>query len=212
MATKEELEQRKLEAEIAKINAERLKVEQDIAFTKRDTADTLANDDANHIYPFMGSVSGDSAKACIAKLTKWSRRDPGCDMTIIFNSPGGSVIDGLGLYDCITEMQQRGHKVTTVVRGYAASMGGILLQAGDERVIGANAYVLIHELSSGAIGKFSEIRDEVAFVKRLQDRCAGILADKSTLSAAQIKKKWDRTDWWLDADETVKLGFADRIG
>lgn len=210
--TKAALELEKLAAECRNQRAQARKWELDSEYHLRDDRDTLASDDQHHVYPFMGEVSKDSARACIAKLTKWSRRDEACDMTLVFNSPGGSVIDGLALYDCITELKGKGHKVTTVARGYAASMGGILLQAGDERIIGANAHVLIHEISSGAIGKFSEIKDEVAFLTRLQDRCVNILAERSTMTARQIKRKWDRTDWWLDADETVKLGFADRIG
>ena len=210
--SKATLELEKLEAEGRKERALGRKAELEVVHWEREDRDILSSPDHNHIYPFMGAVTGDSARSCIHALTKWSRRDPGCDMTLVFNSPGGSVIDGLALYDCITELKGKGHKITTVARGYAASMGGILLQAGDERIVGANAHVLIHEISSGAIGKFSEIKDEVAFLTRLQDRCVNILAERSTMSARQIKRKWERTDWWLDADETVKLGFADRIG
>lgn len=210
--SKANLEARKLRGEIRKLTAEAKKAELEVMTWQRDECNTLAENDQHHYYPFMGPVDGSTAKAAIATLTKWGRRDPGCDISIVFNSPGGSVIDGLALYDCIAELKAKGHKFTTVARGYAASMGGILLQAGDERVIGANAHMLIHEISSGAIGKFSEIKDEVAFLTRLQDRCVGILAERSTLTARQIKRKWERTDWWLDADETVRLGFADRIG
>lgn len=224
--TKDALERAKLAAEIVKLEAGLEEARANTAYsvttaeyyalqnreTLRRITDEEATDDRNHVYPFMGAVSGSSAEACIAKLMKWSRRDPSCDITIVFNSPGGSVIDGLALYDCIAELKAKGHRFTTVVRGYAASMGGILLQAGDRRAIGANAHVLIHELAAGTGGKLSEIKDSVTFYKLLEDRCIAILAERSTMSKAQIKRKCDRTDWWMDADETVRLGFADEIG
>jgi ATP-dependent protease ClpP protease subunit len=72
--------------------------------------------------------------------------------------------------------------------------------------------MLIHEISSIGIGKMSELEDEIKFLKRLQERCLEILADRSNLSKQQIKTRWTRKDWWLDAEETVKYGFADRIG
>ena len=130
----------------------------------------------------------------------------------MLNSPGGNVFAGLALYDAITDLKARGHKVTTVARGYAASMGGILLQAGTERVVGANAQVLIHEVSTMDSGKTSELEDNLKFQKKLQDRLLAILAERSTLTKAQIARRWKKTDWWLDADECIEYGIADRIG
>ena len=94
----------------------------------------------------------------------------------------------------------------------AASMAGILLQSGNKRVIGQNAYILIHEVSDVAAGTTSEIEDELKLTKRLQKRLVGILAERSTMSEQQIEKKWKKNDWWLDANEAVELGFADEIG
>jgi len=211
-ATKAELERRKLEVEIAKLEAEADTARIMATARTRSEANTLSSDDEHHVYQFIGVVNSGSVQYCVQSLTQWARRDPGCDITIIFNSPGGSVIEGLALYDCISELKAKGHTFTTMARGYAASMGGILLQAGDKRIVGPNAHILIHEVSSGAIGKTSEIKDELAFIERLQARCVAILAEKSTLTVQQIKRRWTKTDWWLDADEAVSLGFADEIG
>ena len=90
-------------------------------------------------------------------------------------------------------------------------MGAVLLQAGDRRVIGSNAFVMLHEVSNGASGKVSEIDDSVELSKRLQKRLLTILADRSTLTVQQIQRKGTRRDWWLDADEAVGLGFADEM-
>lgn len=145
-------------------------------------------------------------------LGVWARRDIGKPITIIFNSPGGAVIDGLALYDFIDDLKEKGVQVTTIARGMAASMGGVLLQAGNKRIVGKNAHVLIHEVSKGSIGKVSEIEDDIKFAKKLQERLVDILAERSTMTTNQIKNKWKRKDWWLGADECVKFGFADEIG
>lgn len=203
-----------LEAETWKTN-----LESDIAAIQLDSyeqeaANVAARPDANRVYYFLGSVTGNSVRECQVVLDRWSRRDPGEPITIILDSPGGLVYDGLALYDSIDALKRAGHEVTVFVRGMAASMGGILLQAASpgKRVVGSNAYVLIHEVSSGAAGKISEIQDEAKFAAELWDRLAGILAERSTLSKRSIKTKANRKDWWLAASETVALGFADEIG
>ena len=128
---------------------------------------------------------------------------------MVFNSPGGSVLDGLALFDYLRQLRQAGHHVTTVALGRAASMGAVLLQAGDRRLIGENAFMLVHEVSHLSAGKVSELEDNVDFTRRLQKRLLAILASRSTLSDAQIARRWARKEWWLDASEAVELGFAD---
>jgi ATP-dependent protease ClpP protease subunit len=91
-------------------------------------------------------------------------------------------------------------------------MGSILLQAVDHRIVGSKADILIHEISSVNVGKLSEMEDEMEFLNRLADRALDIYADRSTLTKTQIKRRWKRKDWWLDAEEAVELGFADEIG
>jgi ATP-dependent protease ClpP protease subunit len=89
------------------------------------------------------------------------------------------------------------------------NLGAVLLQAGDRRIVGANAFLMLHEVSNGVGGKVSELEESVELSKRLQKRLLAILAERSTLGVAQIQRRWARRDWWLDADETVSLGFAD---
>lgn len=197
------------EIELLRLQAEYTKLEtKELGYGIRHDE---ARSDYSCIYTFYESVTRDSVKKCIADLGLWSRRDPGCKMTINFCTSGGSVIDGLALYDYIRELSSIGHTVETTALGFAASMGGILLQAGDKRIMGQNAYLLIHEVSSVAIGNFSEIEDELKFLQRLQDKCLNILASRSTMTPRQIKNKWKRKDWWLDADEALELGFCDEI-
>jgi len=170
-----------------------------------------ASDEHNHVYKFFGSVTSQSATQAIGVLSRWSRMHPGKPFTIVFNSPGGSVIDGMALFDHIIDLRSKGHRITTVARGMAASMGGVLLQAGDHRVMGAEAYVLIHELSAGTGGKIGEMEDMVTFYKKVCTRIVNIFAERSKLTAKQIDTRWKRTDWWLDSKECLEFGLVDEI-
>jgi ATP-dependent Clp endopeptidase proteolytic subunit ClpP len=188
------------------------KAELELEATRRGLAIAKADDNWHAEYAFVQPVTWDTAKSAIADLNKLSRLNPGQPLTITVNSPGGSVIAGLAMYDHIRDLSARGHHVTVKVRGMAASMGGILLQAGDTRIVGPEAMVLIHEVASGASGKVSEMEDELKFSRQLWTRLAHILAKRSTMTAEQVMEKAHKLDWWLDAQETVALGFADKIG
>lgn len=171
-----------------------------------------AHADRHGRFFFFGSVNGSSVEECITELNWWHRQDKSKAFEIVFNSPGGSVIDGLALFDSLHELRQKGHNITTVTRGMAASMAAVLLQAGDKRVIGEHSRLLIHEVSTGAVGSLSELLDEATFTKQLNDQLYEILAERSTMSVQQIKRKTRKFDWWLTASEAVELGFADEIG
>lgn len=204
-----EIELNEARVVLAKAEAQKAKLEAyELEVAKRKH---LASNDEFRIYPFNGTVSQGSADACISYLGQWFREDPKKSIKIVFNSPGGGVIPGLALFDFITTLRDQGTKIDTESIGWAASMGGILLQAGETRSLGKHAYMLIHEVSAGAIGSVSEMEDELKFTKRLQSRILDILADRSTMSKSQIRRKWKKTDWWLDATEALKYGFIDEI-
>src|SRR5512146_833373 len=184
-------------AEIAKINDERRKITNEMAAQDALLRSLQAEATVNEIraaenvlnqkielarnfhycvYRFHEHVEAGSVTDCMNTLTVWDRMHPEKDMEIIFNSPGGSVIDGFELFDFIQELKRKGHHITTSTRGMAASMGGILLQAGDKRVMGKEAVVLIHQVSAVALGKIGEIEDEVELIHKLQSRALGIFA------------------------------------
>lgn len=196
-----------LERDEMALEKERLEHEDLLRKAKEDEASA----DHHRIYTFDKEVSHSSVAKAMDRIGMWSRRDPGCDITLLINSPGGSVFAGLAFYDQLQQLRAAGHKVITQTLGMAASMGGILLQAGDERLIGANASVLIHEVSSGMWGKTSALADELRLTERLQSQLLDILASRSKLTAAEIADRWHRKDWWLTAGEAVQYGFADRI-
>ncbi len=179
---------------------------------ERKEVDYLAGNKFHKVYAFNDTVSSSSVGACISQLNIWARTPgPKCDIEIIFNSPGGGVIDGMALYDYFQTLRRAGHKLTTVTFGMAASMAGILLQAGDVRVIGAESYVLIHEISTMAVGKIGELEDVVEFTKKIQNRVLKIFAERSHKPVSYFEKHWRRQDWWLDSAECLKLGIVDEV-
>ncbi len=204
-----EAEHAEAEAQIARAQAVAAEIGQ--RDLERKEVDYLAGNKFHRVYAFNDPVASSSVGACISQFNIWTRTDPKCDIEIMFNSPGGSVIDGMALYDYLQTLRRKGHKLTTSAFGMAASMAGILLQAGDIRVIGAESYVLIHEISTGAIGKIGEIEDVVEFTKKIQKRVLSIFALRSKKPVSYFEKHWRRKDWWLDSSECLELGIVDEI-
>ena len=169
-ALKTELECKRAEVDLKKAQDDyqikHMNLEKELERRAKDKA----QDDENFLYRFNGEVSGSTVRNCITKLTEWHRINPECKMEIIFSSPGGSIIDGFELFDHIQHLRNQGHHITTGSLGMAASMAGILLQAGDTRWVGHQAWVMIHRAAFGAFGKTYEVEDEVEFVKRIEER------------------------------------------
>jgi ATP-dependent Clp endopeptidase proteolytic subunit ClpP len=213
----------KLAAETSKLTAEareaELRVERAgmyLAEHKYDTQLAKASDAEHRVYRFDGKVSETSAAIAVRTLAAWDRLDPECDIEVVFNSPGGSVIDGMALFDQLSSMSLRGggsHKVTTGILGLAASMAGILLQVGDVRWAGSNSYLMIHEISAGAGGKIGEIKDSVKFYEAVCEQVVDLFIERAEgkISRDDFVKSWERQDWWLRADEALAFGFVDRI-
>jgi len=179
---------------------------------KRDQEeDRQAGTGINRVLNLFGPIGGDSLDTYVVSLDHWARKgnEP---ITININSPGGSVIDGYALFDTIVRLRRGGIHVTTHAKGMAASMGAILMQSGDERVMDVNASMLIHEINASNVsGKISLIDDETTFFKTLNNRSLKILAERSTLTPQQITTKSKRKEWWLDSETALKFGFVDRI-
>jgi len=132
-------------------------------------------------------------------------------VTILLNSPGGDVFDGLLLFDSLLELRQAGVPVIVKVRGLAASMGSILSQAGTERIISRNSWLMIHEPSTITWGKAGDIKREADLMVKLHKQLSAVLAERSTLTTAEVIRKSTDKDWWLPADEAYRLGFFDEV-
>lgn len=170
-----------------------------------------ASKDEAHLYSFLDPVMMESTQLCMDTVGQWYREDPERPIEIVLNSPGGAVMHGLALVDFIHELRDNGAEINVCVLGMAASMAAVILQAADNRIMGKHAYLMIHEVSSAAIGSMSEIKDTAAFTERLQDRILDLFASRANLNRDEIKQKWERKDWWMDATEAVEAGFADEV-
>jgi ATP-dependent protease ClpP protease subunit len=220
------------QAEAEKFLAEAEKFRQDAAYSRvnrdnmslhlaasRDVdAFNRAGDLENNVYRFRGPVGSESVATCVGHLTRWSRMNPGAPMTVIFNSPGGTVHDGMELFDTVLELRERGHDMTGIGRGYVASMASILIQAFTKRVMGPGCYMLIHQPSGGAIGSLGDIEDTKAWFDMMAERILDIYAERCAGSGAekpytrqQLKRGWDRHDWWISSDTCLKGGLVDEI-
>ncbi len=222
--TREELEARKLEAEVASLEAQagRDKAQQAAALANARHQDAQADraEAENRIsrhksldsgdFLFAGGVDQDGVEAYMTHLTLFHDLHPGDDITFRINSSGGSIIQGFALFDLLVELG-RDHHVTTVAYGMVASMGGILFQAGAARLVAPHAHMLIHEGSLSFQGAAGAVADTVAFGKTLQGQCLDILARRSLLGREEIARRWERRDWWLTAEDMIEHGFADGI-
>jgi ATP-dependent Clp protease protease subunit len=200
---KEEFELRKLAAETLKAELETRKLRSEVEYL--DT-----NNEARRVLN-LGTVDDHSARYLAENVRRYMAVGDVKEVTLEINSPGGYVLAGFALYDSLLEARAAGLKITTKCYGYAASMAGVMMQAGTKRIMTPNSWFMVHEMSAGAIGKFSELQDEVDLVSRMMDQGLAILADRSTLSQKQIKNRASRRDWWMSAAEAVKYGFADSI-
>ncbi len=160
---------------------------------------------------FWGPVFDDTAKEIVDQLLYLEMTDPGKEITLFINSPGGSVTSGLSIYDT---MKMISSPISTVCMGMAASMGSVLLSGGTKgrRFIYPNGEVMIHQpsISSGMQDRAANLIITADEIKKTKIRLSQILADNCGKTLKQVIKDSDR-DHWLDAEESVKYGIVDDI-
>ena len=163
----------------------------------------------DRIVMLNGEVNENSAITIVAQLLFLASEDPDKEIQLYINSPGGSISDGLAIYDT---MQHIPCDVSTICIGKAASMGAFLLAGGTKgkRFILPNAEVMIHQPLGGAQGQASDIEIQANHIKKTKTKMNKMLANFTGKSEAQIKKDTDR-DNWLDADEALKYGLVDKV-
>jgi ATP-dependent Clp protease protease subunit len=158
-----------------------------------------------------GSVMDDSANIVVAQLLFLSNENPDADVHFYINSPGGSVSAGLGVYDT---MQFVRCDVQTYCIGVAASMGAVLLMAGSEgkRHILPNGRILLHQPLMGGVvtGPATDLGIQAQEMIRTRERLYKIIAKHTGQERAVIERDCER-DKWLDAEESVAYGCADRV-
>lgn len=193
-----------------KIERERIETERVRAFHNRDY-DYFRH--GQGIFTLYDDVSEYSVKQVMADVLVWhNSAQPGEPLQLNINSYGGSVTDGFALYDTLRHIaEEGGRKIKTVSLGITASMGGILLQAGDERVMTPSSVMLIHEISYGTRGNVSSHQDMQEFANIISNRIADVFVPRSNMNREDFLKAFSRRDWWLSPQECIEYGFIDRI-
>jgi len=159
---------------------------------------------------FLGTAIDDQVANVIqAQLLFLQSVDPKRDIQMYINSPGGSVYAGLGIYDT---MQYISPDVATICTGMAASMGAVLLCAGQEgkRTALPHSRVMIHQPLGGAQGQASDIEITAREILKLKDELYQIIAKHSGQTLEKVNQDSDR-DYWMKAEEAKKYGMVDEV-
>lgn len=159
---------------------------------------------------FLGTgINDDVANIITSQLMYLNSIDSESDIKLFINSPGGSVIDGLAIYDVMNWVDA---DVATYAMGMAASMGSILLSSGKKgkRYSLPHSRVMIHQVSSGAQGQYADLEIAVREAKKYQDELYKILAENTGKSFDQIFTDADR-DCWFTSKEALEYGLIDEI-
>ena len=158
-----------------------------------------------------GPVMDEVANLIVAQMLFLSNEDSKADIHFYINSPGGAITAGMAIYDT---MQFLRCDVATYCIGQAASMGSILFAGGKtgKRYVLANSKVLLHQplLSGELVAPATDLEIEAKEILRMRTRLYEILSEHTGQSVEKIEKDADR-NLWLDANEAIQYGLADRI-
>ncbi len=159
---------------------------------------------------YLGTpVDDDVSNAVVSQLLYLSWDNPDDDISLYINSPGGSVLDGMAIYDT---MQLIKPDVSTICLGKAASMGAVLLSGGakGKRYCTRNSTVLIHQVMGGIQGSASDIEITAQEILRLRGRLNTILSENCDQPFEKVSRDSDR-DYWMDAETAVQYGIVDHV-
>lgn len=159
---------------------------------------------------FLGTDVNDyTANVIQAQLLYLDSADPGKDISIYINSPGGMVYAGLGIYDT---MQYVSSDVSTICTGMAASMAAVLLVAGEKgkRFALKHSRVMIHQPLGGAQGQASDIEITAREILKLKKELYDIISTHSGQPFEKVEANSDR-DYWMTSAEAVEYGMIDKV-
>ena len=159
---------------------------------------------------FLGEdVNEHTANSVVAQLLHLAYVDPQAGISLYINSPGGSVYDGMAIYDTMNFIKP---DVATYGIGLQASMGAFLLSSGakGKRFCLPHAKVMIHQPSSGTHGKVTDMEIDMKETLEVKEMLAKIMAKNTGQKLAKVKSDMER-DYWMTPDEAVKYGLIDKI-
>ena len=162
---------------------------------------------ADRILFLNGPITTEMSHIVVAQLFHLENQEPGKDIRIFINSPGGEITAGFAIYDAMKMVSSR---VVTICTGMAASMGAFLLASGDLRQALPNAEIMIHQPSGGVQGAATEVEIEARRIIRMRHKINDLLAHVTGKSLAKIEEDSDR-DFWMTAQEAKDYGLIDEV-
>ena len=181
--------------------------------TKKDTKPKVPSDVIlldNRIIRLTKTVDTETSEKIVDQLLKLDAIKSNKDIIFYINSPGGSVSDGMAIYDA---MQIVKSDVKTICLGRCSSMAAILLSGGTKgkRYITPNSEVMIHEVSTFNGGKIGDVKISFEHSNALNERIIKILADNTGKDIDQIRQDIQQKDKWFNSDEALEYGLVDKL-
>lgn len=163
----------------------------------------------NRIIYLNGEINNDSAISIITQLRYLAAKSDN-DIYLIINSPGGTVSDGLAVYDVMNSLNC---DIVTVAAGIAASMGSFLLAAGTpgKRYITPSTEVMIHQPLGGVQGQATDISLVANHIQKIKIKLASIMAEKCGKERLELENDMER-DYWMSGEEAKEYGIVDYVG
>ena len=154
-------------------------------------------------------IDSDRANHCVQQLLCLQLQDPTKPITLYINSPGGSIVDGMAIYDCIKRSPCEVH---AVVAGMAASMGAVILSGCTKghRAILPHGEVLLHQPLGGARGQATDVEISAKRILKMKEILLRLLAENTGHPYEKLAEDCDR-DYWLDAEDALAYGIIDKI-
>ena len=156
-----------------------------------------------------GEINSNVANIVVAQLLHLQAEDPNADITMYINSPGGSVMDGLAIYDTMNFISC---DVSTICVGCCASMASVILSSGTKgkRFALKNSEILIHQASAGTSGTVADMTIDLQHAIKMNEKIKSILSKNTGQSVEKISNDINR-DYWLSSNEALQYGLVDNI-
>ena len=156
-----------------------------------------------------GEVNQATANSIVAQLLFLEMEDPEAEISMYINSPGGSVTDGMAIFDTMRYIKP---KVRTVCLGMAESMGAFLLMAGEPgmRYALPNSEVMIHQPSGGASGQATDVQLHAQWLLRTKNKMNTLMSEMTGQELSKIQQDVER-DYFMTAQEALEYGIIDKI-
>ena len=156
-----------------------------------------------------GEIDDDVANLVVAQLLFLEMENPDSDISLYINSPGGSVTDGMAIFDTMRYVKP---KIRTVCLGMAASMGAFLLMAGEPgmRLALPNSEVMIHQPSGGASGQATDVQLHAQWLLRTKGKMNKLMSEMTHQPLERIERDVER-DYFMTAEEALAYGIIDEI-